>query len=548
MAKEIDRLMRAAQKTHLGNIRTTDKAIVGIYQRAAQQLAAKAGKAKSGSLTERWLKGYEEAMRSIMGEMHESIFGTLRSGALRSAQLSVDTTGTWLGTALHNAGMGDSFRGVLSSVPTAALKSILDGKMYSDHRSLSKRIWNDTGRLHYGIEEVVSQGIAQKQSAFQLAKALEAYVNPDAALPYDWREVYPDIPFPLKVDYNAQRLARTAINHAYWGANKMAAELNPLCYGMQWLLSDSHYSRQIVPFGRDVCDEYAVHDEGLGVGVYPIDKLPLPHPHCLCAQVQAVPPMDQAVDRLNDWLDGDSDPALDRGFDRWISEGAPKRMDNKRRFMDGKKLRVINKSGAALDRNVIAGIEQTGARLIADFPTLGKLVGNVYLQPEPGIAAFGVGVNPLGIFESGIALDLSTWGSMDALRDVLNSALDSDHTKGTDDPFFIFSHEVGHALHAALALKDIGYEMGGVMTQEQIAAYQVAMDKIAHEAFVGTGIFSGTEYDTPEMIYQSIAAEMGWRGREPGEFIAQAVAMVYNGRGDHPISDEIVRWLKRRLG
>ncbi|MEG0145535.1 MAG: hypothetical protein RR739_05675, partial [Clostridia bacterium] len=309
--------LRGMRRAHLLNIRTTDKAILGIYQRAAKHLARKAAAAKGGSLTERWLVDYEQSVRETVAEMRKAILGEVSAGARASAQLPVDVAADWLGDAMRRVGMDDSFRSVLSSVPTLSLRAMLDGKMYSDKRTLSKRIWDDTGRLGYGVEEVVAQGIAQKQSALQIAKSLEAYVNPNAACPYDWRSVYPNLPFAYNVDYNAQRLARTAINHAYWGANKMSAAENPLCLGMQWLLSDSHYEWQVKNYGKDVCDTYAQHDEGLGKGVYPIDRLPMPHPQCLCTQAQVVPSMEVAVDRLNHWLAGGHDPALTQGFAKW---------------------------------------------------------------------------------------------------------------------------------------------------------------------------------------------------------------------------------------
>ncbi|MEG1813793.1 MAG: hypothetical protein RR337_10900, partial [Clostridia bacterium] len=66
--------------------------------------------------------------------------------------------------------------------------------------------------------------------------------------------------------------------------------------------------------------------------------------------------------------------------------------------------------------------------------------------------------------------------------------------------------------------------------------------------FAEVDAFQPEEYDTAEKIFDAIENEMGWRGRRSDEFIAQAVALVYNGNGGHPISDSVVQWLKRRLG
>ena len=190
--------------------------------------------------------------------------------------------------------------------------------MYSDGRILSQRIWSAEGRLQGGIEEILAQGIAQQQSTYQIARALEAYVNPKAACPTDWRNLYPDTPFEMKVDYNATRLARTAINHVYWQTGINAARENPFCKAMHWELSDAHYERQVAHWGEDVCDEYARHEEGLGRGNFPIDQLPRPHPNCLCIQWEVLPEPEEAAERFKAWMNGAEDPALDRGFEKFV--------------------------------------------------------------------------------------------------------------------------------------------------------------------------------------------------------------------------------------
>lgn len=540
--------IKSNRRALLTQIRKTDQKIIGIYERAAEEMARKAGAAKADSLTERWARDYEHALRDVIGDMRQSLYGAIHSGAQAGANLPATATMDWLGNAARRAGMDESFRSVLSSAPTGPLRAMLQGRMYSDGRSLSDRIWTETGRLKGGIEEVVAQGIAQKRSAFQIARDLENFVNPLEKEPFEWNRIYPGIPFPLMTEYNAQRLARTSINHAYWASNKEVAKLNPLCQGMQWLLSPSHQTRQVLQYGPDICDTYAEHDEGLGKGVFPIDKLPMPHPQCLCNQVQVVPEMADAVDRLNHWLDGGHDPALTRGFNEWKKDNVVPEPKQKQRFLDaGNHLKITNPSGARIDGDVVKAVETIGQQLTGDFPVLNRLVGSVHFQAEPGLAAFGTGFDINGVFQTGIALDPDAWKSLDSLHAILDQVIADGHTKGTDDPMFIFSHEAGHALQTALALQDAGYELGSVMTPQQKDAYRAAMDAIAQEVFTATKVFQGRAYDTAGKIYQAIEDEMGWRGKESGELIAQAVAMVYNGSGEHPIADSVVQWLKGRL-
>jgi hypothetical protein len=326
MAISWQQRMAANRRELLGLVSASDRRIVGIYQQAQEDLARRARDAKPGGLTERWLTDYSRALGDTITQMRKDIYGTVRDAAEEAAKLPAGATDDWLKAAMKEAGVDGTFTSVLSRAPTEALRAMLDGRMYRDGVTLSRRIWNETGRLKFGIEDVVAQGLAQQQSLQEISRALEQYLEPGERTPQDIRRLYPNmgepgkggqpIPATYQIEYNSQRLARTAINHAHWGANKAAAKLNPLCRGMKWILSPEHFTRQVEKWGPDVCDDYAKHDEGLGVGVYPVDKLPMPHPQCLCRQEQAIPTLDEAVDRLNRWVAGGQDPVLSEALAR----------------------------------------------------------------------------------------------------------------------------------------------------------------------------------------------------------------------------------------
>lgn len=309
--------MAKTRAAHLKNIDATGLRIRGIYMEAARDLARRAAGAKAGSLTERWLTDYQRAVQNRMEQMRGELGLAIRGGMRASARLPGEAVEGWLGDALALCGVDGSFSGVLSQVPDDALRALLDGRMYRDGKSLSRRIWNKTDILQRNIEDVCAQALAQKKSALSLARDLEAYVNPEAKMPVSWLKTYPSIPFDRQIDYNAMRLARTMINHSYWAANLETAKRNPFCKAMHWALSPSHYERQVAHFGEDECDAYASHDEGLGRGNFPIDALPMPHAQCLCVQYQVVPELDAVADRLGAWVDGGSDPELDQAFGEW---------------------------------------------------------------------------------------------------------------------------------------------------------------------------------------------------------------------------------------
>ena len=281
--KDFEARMAAARAAHLKNIDITGKKIQGIYTQAARDLAKQAETTKAGTLTERWVTDYRKALEKRIEQMRGELGGTILSGMRKSAGLPGDAVEGWLNDALAMVGVDGSFTGTFSRTPDAALRMLIDGRMYRDGKSLSRRIWNRTDQLQGSIEDILTQGIAQHRSALQIAQDLEAYVSPKAKVPVSWLTLYPDIPFDRQIDYNAQRLARTAINHAYWAANMAAAKANPFCRAMHWQLSPSHYERQVARFGDDICDAYASHDEGLGRGNFPIDDVPMPHAQRLCA-------------------------------------------------------------------------------------------------------------------------------------------------------------------------------------------------------------------------------------------------------------------------
>ena len=68
-----------------------------------------------------------------------------------------------------------------------------------------------------------------------------------------------------KVDYNAQRLARTAVNHAFQQAQKRSCEKNPYVEGIRWISSNIH--GRTCPICSDRDGE-----------VFMVKDLPLDHP------------------------------------------------------------------------------------------------------------------------------------------------------------------------------------------------------------------------------------------------------------------------------
>lgn len=205
-----------------------------------------------------------------------------------------------------------TMKGAFSHVPFETVAVVATGQLYQGNWTLSKAVWKDLNKSQADINRIVAQGIAANRSAYDIAKDLEKYVNPAARKPWDWSKVYPGT--SKKVDYNAQRLARTMVAHAYQWALERMCEKNPFVMGYQWLISNA------VPGhgpACEICRARATDDLfGYGHGIFPKGELPLDHPNgkCVFVPVMLMGPMEMS-NRLADWALGKSrDPELDAWY------------------------------------------------------------------------------------------------------------------------------------------------------------------------------------------------------------------------------------------
>lgn len=305
-------LIRKARKEHLVNIQDVSDEIIKLYEDAAKDLAKQAAKAPKGTLDERWLREYTKSLEQRVQELEAGLYDITLQGIKRSALLPSTAMGEFW-TAVG----GQSFRDALASTPDQILAQIISGEFYKDKKGLSTRIWGIANEFQTDIGYIVNRAIAQKKSAKQLAKDLEQYVQPAAKRPWDWGKVYPSMA-GKQVDYNALRLARTSINHSYWLSNVKVCTENPFVTAMHWELSAEHEERQVIPFGPDECDDYAAHDEGLGIGNFPPEKCPLPHPNCLCVQWAVIPQsLEEIGAEIGDWIAGGENARLDEWYEKY---------------------------------------------------------------------------------------------------------------------------------------------------------------------------------------------------------------------------------------
>ena len=253
----------------------------------------------SESLQKTYLNKLVKQLKEAYKSNGEGLEKQIQKGMLDTAQAVVDNNSDWLKKA------GLKVEGAYSYVPQDIVSLLSTGKLYGEGWSLSKAIWGDSQKKAHDIDQVVAAGVAANKSAYEIAKDLEKYVNPDAKKEWDWSKVYPGT--SKKVDYNAQRLARTMVSHAYQQSLLATTKYNPFVTGYKWRSAHTHRTCELCN-SRDG-------------KTFSAEELPLDHPNGLCTfLVELDGSLEDVANRLGDWANGADDPALDR----WMSSmGGP---------------------------------------------------------------------------------------------------------------------------------------------------------------------------------------------------------------------------------
>lgn len=269
------------------------KHIEDLYKQASKhigELAEQAPRVPSDAIRQQYLRNLQQqinyALRSIQGDLGS----TIREHSQQVAAETVKDAKEFLRE------VGLPIAGAYSNVPIEIVQAVASGQLYTGNWTLSRALWLNTMETQKDVQSIVAQGILQNKSAYDIAKDLERYVDPSARKDWDWSKVYPGT--RKVVDYNAQRLARTMVSHAYQQAFVRTTIKNPFITKYQWQAAN----------GERVCEICMERDGQL----FDKDALPLDHPNGMCTFLAVIEDnFDSIADRLADWVNGTKDPELD---------------------------------------------------------------------------------------------------------------------------------------------------------------------------------------------------------------------------------------------
>ena len=306
-SKDYLKLVEESQKKKIRLVKKQKKEISKICNEIYLKVSKKISKANPNSLSKRYLEELREEIKSEFRASQKKINTVIKKNMLEASSLGSNTQLDFFMEInnQYNLGLESTFRGMLAKIPKKAMNEIIFGKAYKDRAGLSERIWAYTKYFDKDIDYIIAEGIANKKSIYEVAKDLEIYVNPNAKKEWDWCKVYPKT--NKKIDYNAQRLARTSINHAYQMAQKRSCKKNPYIEGIQWLSSNSHRT-------CDLCNSRNGQ-------IYTVNNLPLDHPNGLCTTIPVINmSFDEIGEELRSWIDGEENEKLDKWLGKYGSE------------------------------------------------------------------------------------------------------------------------------------------------------------------------------------------------------------------------------------
>lgn len=279
-------------------IRGLYKDLANEYKRELRVLSTKSN--ISSYMRTQYLNDYVKELENDIKYLNDNVEKTITSNMLRVSKAVVEDS------IVLDKKMG--FRGVFTKqfyIPQDVVSIVTSGKLYKGKWTLSKAIWSDNQKKISDIESVVAKGIAGNKSTYEIAKDLERYVNPQARKSWNWAKVYPGT--NKKIDYNAQRLARTMVSHAYQESFVESTKDNPFIEAYMWVASGGD---RMCPICEDRDGE-----------IFKKEDLPLDHPNGMCTfEIVMTKSYEEIGREIADWINGEGDPELNEELDEYAEE------------------------------------------------------------------------------------------------------------------------------------------------------------------------------------------------------------------------------------
>lgn len=263
------------------------KEIAALYESWADEIGERAKfyshkSTASAPVSERYYRELQKQLRATSQDISNEVYSKIKKNMYTVADAVVADNVKWLQSFGFSA---DGLNVAFSYVPDEIVRNLITGQIYDSGWSLSARIWGDNEQTLKDIYQVMAKGLAENKPIYQIAKDLEKYVRPSAQLPWNLRAADGVKIYKKQVDYNAQRLARTLVQHGYQQSFVATTQKNPFITEYIWRSN-----------GSRVCELCLARDGAH----FKKTELPLDHPNGMCTMEPVV--AEDMIDQLADWF------------------------------------------------------------------------------------------------------------------------------------------------------------------------------------------------------------------------------------------------------
>ena len=223
-------IFQSAEQTRDAIQASQKKEIAALYEQWAKQIGAKAVKFShqsnlSAPVSEMQMRELEKMLRQANEQVTKEVNGIIVRNMYRSSNVVVQSNVEWLKSLGFD---GEAINVAFSNVPTGIVQNIITGNIYQGRWNLSSAIWGNNEAILKDVYGVVAAGVAQNLPTYEIAKLLEQYVKPSSKKPWNLKAPDGKPIYRKQVDYSAQRLARTLVQHSYQQPFVTVTKYNPM--------------------------------------------------------------------------------------------------------------------------------------------------------------------------------------------------------------------------------------------------------------------------------------------------------------------------------
>lgn len=517
-------------------------------------------------------------------DLYKQLYPNIKENMMESSIIQRQVILDYVDQVVKDRKLSEIVKHNINNYSNTVVKNLVAGEYYKDGKTLSKRLWNLTSDNSNKIDEFIKMNIAGGANARKLANDLEVLINPKNRLTTTNFKAGFD---SYKVSYQAQRLARTSITHAAAETQIQTAKKNPFNRGMKWNLSPSHGAR--MHGKQDECDDYAGNDSyGLGAGIFPADKTPIQHPNCMCYLTEWLVEIDDAIARINKWVEGNEDKELDgwitefntsdntdnkhgaelvkvNGKDGTIDINIPKSknknintnvgkddiINNKKSFKEATNIKEAERysinslefnkvSFSGIDLSVVNRINKTLTKTYDEYPMLKGFIQEIKTCKSGAPASAQISYKN-GNLNTVLKLSRDDLNNLNDIDDMIKRCVEAKWWTPKDSIDGIVKHELGHMIEYASTLKMYGVDFDSNNSNLIRKVFNAISNgelsaEIKQEALMNLDI-----KDTKKTIVDNLS-EYGTKNTK--EFLAEAISE----KEPRKLAQEVVKILKKKIG